>query len=137
MSTYLTHLAVDAKTLPASTEFGYEEIAVSPGTYLQPSETEEQAREHFRELDELLEPNAELRIYRMDDEDYDINEIQQLLDDDVVLDSTHGAEVIEYRAFAGVPRQSPGDLSEALDATFEEVDEKTAEQALAAMAAQG
>lgn len=122
MSTYLVHLAVDPTTLPGNADSGYAEVKITPGTYLVPVDTEEQARETFSEYDILLEPNSELRIYRMD-QDYDIEAIQGLLDQDIVLTpEEHGATVIEYRAFAGVPRRTDQELSDILDATFEETD---------------
>lgn len=126
-TTYLVHLAVDAKTLPGNAENGYPEIKVTPGTYVIPTETEDEAREFFRDYDELLEPNAELRIYRID-RDYDIDAYQAVLDQDRLLTAQeHGAEVMEYRAFAGVPRRTAGDLSDLLDETYEEVSEAPAQ----------
>lgn len=123
MSTYLTHLAVDAKTLPGNQATGLTELTVTPGTYLIPTETEAQAREAFESYDELLEPNAELRIYRID-RDYDIDAYQAVLDDEQILTpEDHGAEVIEYRAFAGVPRRTSRELSDLLDETVTTVDE--------------
>lgn len=115
MSTYLTHLAVDPKTIPGNPESGLPEVRVTPGTYAIPTETEDEARAAFRDYEELLEPNAELRIYRID-RDYDIDEYQAVLDDERPLTvEDHGAEVIEYRAFAGVERRTARELDEMLD----------------------
>lgn len=115
---YLVHLAVDPVTLPASPENDWPEITVTPGTYLSAAATKAEAAQAFADYDELLEPNAELRVYLIDG-DYDIDAYQATLDrDEVLTEDTHHARVVAYRAFAGVPRMSAQEMSNLFDETF-------------------
>ena len=105
-------------TLPASPENGWPEITITPGTYVAAVPTKTQASQAFADYDELLGPNAELRVYLIDG-DYDVDQYQAVLDrDEALTEDEHHARVVAYRAFAGVPRMTAQNMSDLLDETY-------------------
>lgn len=120
MTQWLTHLAVDAKTLPGGDN--RPDIHVTPGTYVKVADSPEAAKDDFDQFEELMEPNAELTTYRMD-QDFDIDDIQQILDRDLPLGQEHGATVIKQRSWTGEGRITSAALDQYLEASLREPQE--------------
>ena len=126
MTQWITHLAVDEKTIPGGD--GNADIHITPGTYVMVSNSPEEAKEDFDQFEELMEPNAELTIYRMDQE-FDIDAIQAQLDQDTPLTSEQGASVIKNRSWTGEGRITADQLDSYLEQSVRESTEEAEEPA--------
>lgn len=123
MTTYLAHLATNAKILSASPDLGLEAIKITPGTYALFSDDLETAKQHYAEFDELMEPNAAVRIYEFA-QDPDEDAIRELLERDVVLGEEQGAKIIEERLWDPAGRVPDAEwdrlIAETLVETFDD-----------------